>query len=127
MDYDYREAMREDIAEELAEKERWFGKTIKQTYGDASEAFDQLYDEMWVSDRVTGNASGSYTFNTYKAEEYLCHNWDLLVEAIKEFGLDGKYDESALEKGAEYCDITIRCYLLSEILMEVLERIFEED
>lgn len=79
---------------------------------------------MWVDDSVTGNASGSYTFNTYKAEEYICHNLDLLEEAMSEFGCE---DVNALEKGAEWCDVTIRCYLLSDILMEVLENIFEKE
>lgn len=126
MDYDYREAMRNDINDAIDEKERWIGKTIKEAYEDVDEAFDQLYDDMWVDDSVTGNASGSYTFNSYKAEEYICHNWDLLVEAIREFGLDGEYEDNALDKGAEYCDITIRCYLLPEILAEVLEERWED-
>lgn len=126
MDYDYREAMRNDINDAIDEKERWIGKAIKEAYEDVDEAYDQLYDDMWVDDSVTGNASGSYTFNTYKAEEYICHNWDLLVEAIREFGLDGEYEDNALDKGAEYCDITIRCYLLPEILSEVIESRWED-
>lgn len=42
---------------------------------------------------VTGNAGGSYTFNAWKAEEYLCHNLDLLAEANEEFG--GSSDNSS--------------------------------
>ena len=99
MDYDYREAMRNDVNNAIDEKENWIGKTIR-------EAYDQLFDEMWVDDSVTGNASGSYTFNTYKAEEYLAHNFDLLGEALEEFGCDGRY---ITEQGAEACDVTIRC------------------
>ena len=100
MDYDYREALRTDINNAIHEKEEWIGKTINEMYEDADEAFDQLYDDMWVNDSVTGNASGSYTFNSYRAEEYICHNWDLLVEAIREFGLDGEFEDNALDKGA---------------------------
>ena len=124
MDYDYREAMREDIAQAIAEKEQWFGKTIKETYEDASEAYDQLYDDFWINDSVTGNGSGSYTFNTYKAEEHICHNWELLEEALYEFG---QRDFNPIEKGAEWCDVIIRCYLLAEILTEVLESVFKEN
>ena len=69
MDYNYREAMRIDINNAIHEKEEWIGKTIKEMYEDVDEAYDQLFDDMWVNDSVTGNASGSYTFNTYKAEE----------------------------------------------------------
>lgn len=122
MDYDYREAMRNDINDAIDEKERWIGKTIKETYEDADEAFDQLYDDMWVDDSVTGNGSGSYTFNTYKAEEYLAHNFDILREALEEFGCDGRY---ITEQGVEACDVTIRCYLLPEILREVIEKRWE--
>lgn len=122
MDYNYREAMRNDINNAINEKEQWFGKTIKETYDSKEEAFDQLYDDMWVDDSVTGNASGSYTFNSYKAEEYICHNLDLLEEAMSEFGCE---DANALEKGAEWCDVTIRCYLLGEVLREVLEERWE--
>lgn len=123
MDYDYREAMRNDINNAIDEKENWIGKTINEAYEDVDEAFDQLYDDMWVDDSVTGNASGSYTFNTYKAEEYICHNLDLLEQAMNEFGCE---DVNAIEKGAEWCDVTIRCYLLGEVLTEVLEERWED-
>lgn len=63
-----------------------------------------LNDTLFTYDSVTGNASGSYTFNTWTAEEYLCHNWELLAEALTEFGCDMSY----LEKGAEECAVT--CY-----------------
>lgn len=123
MDYDYRLALKHDILQAIAEKERWIGKLITEAYKDKDEAFDQLYDDMFVDDSVTGNASGSYTFNTYKAEENICHNLDLLGEALAEFGQEGNW---IIEHGAEACDVTIRIYLLSEVLSEVLSEIFEE-
>jgi hypothetical protein len=72
---------------------------------------------------VTGNASGSYTFNAWKAEEYLCHNLDLLGEALAEFGCEPNY---ITEKGAEACDVTIRCYLLGQAISEVLSEMLEK-
>ena len=81
-------------------------------------SFDELYDELWTADSVTGNASGSYYCNAYKAEEALAGSWELLKEALENFGLE---NVNILEKGAEYCDVTIRCYLLSECLAEALE------
>lgn len=106
MEYDYFKNMKEDIKEYLK--------------GTDERNFDKLYDEMWIEDSITGNASGSYTFSTYKAEENICHNQDLLREALEEFG--GDYEE-ALKKGAEYCDVTIRCYLLGQVLTEVLKEL----
>ena len=87
---------------------------------DADEAAEQINDSCWVSDSVTGNASGSYTFNTWEAEENLCHNLDLLEEACNEFGTNMG---EAIERGAEYCDVTIRCYLLGQAVAEVLEEV----
>lgn len=108
MSYNYYESMKEDIREYLK---------------DTNERDEQkLYDEMFLSDSITGNGSGSYTFSTYQAEENLCHNMDLLKEALEEFGCDIDY----LKKGAEACDVTIRCYLLGQVLNEVLEEIEKE-
>ena len=115
--YDYLEAVKEDVLEYIKEKidlEEW-AENI-----DGLE--EKLNDELWISDRVTGNASGSYTFNSWKAEEYLCHNLDLLEEAAEAF--DCHID--ILAKGAEYCDVTIRCYLLGLAISEVLEELEEE-
>ena len=106
MKYNYYESMKEDIREYLE--------------GTDERDFNKLYDEMFLEDSITGNASGSYTFNTYEAEENICHNQNLLQEALAEFGEN--YNE-ALEKGAEHCDVTIRCYLLGQVLTEVLEEL----
>lgn len=109
-------AMTEDIKEYIK------NEVTLSDYSDREELEEYLHDTLWTEDSVTGNASGSYTFNTYKAEEYICHNLDLLAEAIKEFGCT----ENVLEKGAEWCDVTIRCYLLGQAIAEVLDDM-EED
>lgn len=105
--YDYEKAVREDIKNYLSDN----GITLTESNRES------VYDDMFVSDSVTGNGSGSYTFSAYKAEEYLCHNLDLLAEAVAEFG--GGVD--VLKKGAEACDVTIRCYLLGQILDEFIQ------
>lgn len=105
MEYDYKKAVREDIKNYLNDN----GITLTESNRET------VYDDMFVSDSVTGNGSGSYTFSAYKAEEYLCHNLDLLAEAVDEFGVD------VLKKGAEACDVTIRCYLLGQILDEFIQ------
>ena len=84
---------------------------------DRDELEEHLNETLWISDSVTGNASGSYTFNSWKAEEYLCHNLDLLSEAAQEFDSD----IDILRSGAETCDVTIRCYLLRECIANVLD------
>lgn len=107
--YDYREAMKNDIKEYLD----WEG---------IEEAdFDELYDNLFVNDSITGNASGSYTFNRWKAEEYVIDNMSLAAEAFKEFCDTERFIEWLEEERYEAIDVTIRCYLLAECLAEVLE------
>ena len=87
------------------------------------ELEENANDWLWTADEVTGNASGSYTFNTWKAEENLCHNMDELEDACNEFGQDvGK----AVKQGAEYCDVTIRCYLLGQAISAAIDELEEE-
>ena len=118
MKYNYFEAVKEDVLQYIEDND------IKVTTSNRDELEQSLYDDMFISDIVTGNASGSYTFNTWKAEENLCHNLDLLGEALEEFGSDASY---LVENGAEACDVTIRCYLLSQVLSEVLDELEEDD
>lgn len=122
--YNYYQAMRDDAMEYI--KENYTSEKLKEhlsTYSEYQDFLEKLNEEMWACDSVTGNASGSYTFNTWQAEENLCHNLDLLKEALEEFGGDFA---KALEEGAEYCDVTIRCYLLSTTIWECLDIIKDE-
>lgn len=85
---------------------------------DLEDYGEKLNDALWVDDSVTGNASGSFFCNAYKAEEALAGNWDLAVEALEEFGYN---DINALEKGAEWVDCVVRCYVLSQCIAEYVE------
>lgn len=121
--YNYLEAVTDDVREYIKNE-------INRTewMGDREGLEEHLNDTLFVSDSVTGNASGSYTCNAWQAEENLCHNMDLLAEALEEFGDDLSY----LKNGAEACDVTIRCYLLPQAIAEVLDELendeyFKED
>ena len=114
--YDYLEAVKEDVKNYIEEN------GIKVTSENREELEEQLNDDLFTCDSVTGNGSGSYTFNTWTAEEYLCHNLDLLAEACEMFGSS----IDILKAGAEACDVTIRCYLLNQAISEVLDELGEE-
>lgn len=118
--YDYREHMRDDIHDYIME--RTPEELIRQYGPDMDDIWDGLNDELWTADSVTGNGSGSYYCNSWRAEEALCHNWNLLADALDEF--DG--DRDILRQGPEACDVSIRCYLLGECLSDVLEELEEE-
>lgn len=117
--YNYQENVTKDVL--AAIKERYTDGEIKVKLQERDMFEEELRDELWIDDSVTGNASGSYTFNTWDAEENLCHNLDLLNEALSEFGYDGEYN--ILDKGAEWCDVTIRCYLLGTGISEALDKL----
>lgn len=119
--YDYETAVREDVQQAI-EDNYTEDEIIQHLAEDRDGWQDELYDDLWVDDAVTGNASGSYTFNSYKAGENLVGNWGLLSEAIEEFGDSG---ENVIENGEEWCDVTIRCYLLGGALSSVLDE-YEE-
>lgn len=72
------------------------------------DTIEDVKDLMFDQDDITGNASGSYTFNTFKAEQNLMGNWDLLKEAREEL----QPNVDLIDKGPEFCDVLIRCYLL---------------
>lgn len=115
--YDYREAMTEDVKE-------WIKENIDLTeWTEDREGLEQqLNDDLWTEDSITGNASGSYYCNSYKAEESIAHNWDLLNEALDEFEQN---NINVIKKGAEWADVTIRCYLLESVISDVLDEMEE--
>lgn len=107
MEYDYLEAMVSDIKEWLSEND------IEEV---TEDNYDEIYEYLWIADSVTGNGSGSYTFNSYKASQYVLDNTDLAEEVIREYGIeiDNVYNW-------EHMDVSIRCYLLSQVLYELIE------
>ena len=115
--YDYREAVKNDVLEYINNE-----VDLEEWRGDRDGLEEKLNEDLWICDSVTGNASGSYYCNSYKAEEALMHNLDLLAEACEEFG--GGCD--VLKDGAEACDVTIRCYLLGECIAAVLDDLESE-
>lgn len=84
---------------------------------DLDDYAEKLNDALWVDDSVTGNASGSFFCNTYKAEEALAGNWELAAEALECFG----DDVNPFKKGAEWVDVTVRCYSLSQCIADYVK------
>nr|DAP31048.1 MAG TPA: hypothetical protein [Caudoviricetes sp.] len=119
--YNYESEVRSDVISYGNEWLSYNNETV--TENNIDDIRDRLYEAMWTSDSVTGNGSGSYTFNRWIAEENLCHNMDLFLEAAKEFSSD---IASLMEEGAEAMDVTIRCYLFSQFLDEFLDEKLNE-
>lgn len=116
MKYDYFESVKEDVKD-------YIKNNIDLKEYEREELEQVLNDELFVDDTVTGNGSGNYTFNTFKAEENLCHNWNLLEDAADYFCQDFG---DLMKQGVEACDVTIRCYLLPQVINEVLDE-YDDD
>lgn len=101
--YNYLDAVKEDVKEYIK------NEINVKDFENRTELEEKLNEDCFLEDSITGNASGTYTFSTWDAYENLYQNLDLLAEAIELFG--GSVDE--LRKGAEACDVIIRCYLLT--------------
>lgn len=116
MAYNYLEELKSDV--------RNYIKEVASDYMDCEdidELRENLYDNLWDEDSVTGNESGSYTFNREEAKKYVADNLDLMVDAYKEFDSIEKLVNNLEDSDFETIDVTIRCYLLSQALDEVLD------
>lgn len=121
MKYNYLEAVKEDIKNYLLDN------ISEYDTSDLDDFKETLYEYLWDEDSVTGNASGSYTFNRKEAKGYVGDNLDLMVEAFKEFGDTSRLLDCLENFDFETIDVTIRCYLLGQAIDEVLdEEDFEE-
>lgn len=119
--YDYLEAIKEDVIDFVK------SDVELKDFTDRDELEGHLNDELFNCDRVTGNASGSYTFSRAQAQEYVVENMDLLNEACDEFGTDAEtVGEWFLSENWEAMDVTIRCYLLGQGIGETLDDMADE-
>ena len=121
MTYNYLDAMKDDIKNYIDEN-----VNQKDWIENRDGLENHLNEELWTEDSVTGNASGSYTFNSYAAKEYVMDNTDLLADALTEYGSREEAADILLDGEWESADITIRCYLLGQAISEVLDE-YEED
>ena len=96
---------------------------IEEVVRDACEAIDNgeydhisdpedLTDAMWCDDSITGNGSGSYTFNAYRAQQNVSDLiWDdRFLDELSDMDIDLG---SLLGDGAEAVDVTARCIALT--------------
>lgn len=85
---------------------------------DRGEAYEELQDLAFDRD-VTGNRVGSYWCNELKAERALLGNFDLVQDALDDFGMES-VDSPELLSG-EHLDVLVREHLLPQVIDEVLD------
>ena len=115
-DYDYREAVTEDIME-----------YVRDNYKGCSRPSEsKLDEELWTADSVTGNGSGSSFFSGYKSMLAVTGNMSLLREACSEFGCMEELGGKLADEEWEWADVTIRCYLLGQCIRDALDALDDE-
>lgn len=109
--YDYKEEMIDEL-----------DQMSKDAKIDFTKGRDQLYKELQylAFDRdLTGNRVGSYWCDELKAERALLGNFDLLQEAIDDFGMQ-VVDSPDLLTG-EHLDVLVCEHLLPQVIEEVMD------
>ena len=115
---DYRTEVKEAIEQYLEDNEQYINMADFDTAEDFAE---WLNDTLWIEDSVTGNASGSYTFNSYEAREKVLADMETVSEALKEFCVPAEeIGNRFLNEDWEYLDVTARCYVLSECIADYI-------
>lgn len=121
MAYNYLEAMVDDIKDYIDEN------INLDEYEDRQELEETLNDDLWVEDSVTGNGSGSYTFDRHQSYENVQGDpdaMDYIRDLVSEFGVDAEtVAEKFLDEDYEYWDVSIRCYLLGQAIGEALDQL----
>lgn len=114
---EYIEETKENAKEYI--KENW--EYLKDKTG------EEVQDDLFLADGVTGNGSGSFTFNTYKAQQNIS---ELIFDEDFTNALEWNFGQDLgelIKRGAEVVDVTARCLSLYEInIKEIIEEIKEE-
>ena len=116
--YDYYGAVKEDVLKYIEEN-------VDMEITDFNELENQLVEDLWAEDSVTGNASGSYTFSRAEAQEYVEDNKNLVREMCDEFDCKQRIMENWFDNDYESIDVSLRCYFLNSAISDALEELRE--
>ena len=110
--YNYKEEMTDELEDMLKDSDVSFdGKN-------RGESYEELQDLAFDRD-LTGNRTGSYFCNELKAERELLGNYDLVQDALDEFGMESISSPDLLT--GEHLDVLVREHLLPQIIDDVLD------
>ena len=110
--YNYKEEMIDELEDMIKDSDVSFdGKN-------RGELYEELQDLAFDRD-LSGNRTGSYFCDELKAERSLLGNFDLIQDAVDDFGMES-IDSPDLLTG-EHLDILVREHLLPQVIDEVLD------
>ena len=137
LEYDYKEAVKEDVKDYLTENQSCiedFAEKIDYAkinlngdceyfFEDLGDLKNELEDKLFIDDGVTGNASGSYTFNSNEAKEYVFSSgMEILKDAVNECYLSASsFVDYFTSENWEALDVICRCYVLYSAIDEAVD------
>lgn len=118
----YLEQVKADVENYI--EDNYTAEELKEKMEDRDNFEETLDEDLWIDDSVTGNGSGSYTFNSEKAKEHVLDDIDTVREALKEFCVEADtIADKFLSEDWEYFDVTARCYVLGMAIAELLDEV----
>lgn len=113
--YDYYEAVKEDVLNAIEEDD----ELLPREDEDRIDYEERLTDALWGSG-VTGNGFVAYYYSDKEdAIAAVMTNLDLCREAFQELEID--VDAVTFMSNIRSADVTIRCYILSSVIHDIIE------
>lgn len=120
--YDYLREETYDVIAAIRNDNKLLKTVINAIKNDDKNLHIYIHDELYHNDKVTGDGHIGYTAFNFIAEEYLCHNFNLLNKAFDYFGYDKTAIMDALNRPKD-CDVLIRCYMLPACVDKAIEKL----
>ena len=125
--YNYLESVKDDVETWLVDNSSQFEEIKDNNEIDGAIDWDGVKDDLneilWNEDSITGNGSGSYTFNSEKAREYVLDGdgWQYLEDLVNEGWLTYEsIGKNVANYNFESLDVALRCYFLSQAIEEAI-------
>ena len=122
MNTNYLEDVKADVRELLDNEREWYGVNSADFQNSCYTEYESwLNDVLFCKDSITGNASGSYYCNKYKAQEMLGANLSIIGDMLYDGFIDKDSVASYFENdNFEALDVCARCFVLPQAISEVL-------
>lgn len=117
----YYDELKNDIIEAL----KYDYAEILESAENKEDAYYQLEEIFFIKDSITGNASGSYYFDTYKSRKHCYNYFRDVFEALEEYGY-----EKELTKFKTFVNLVEEGYLNIENMTlndDILEEVDEDE
>jgi hypothetical protein len=123
MAYNYLEEVKKDVIQYIKDE------IDLDEYESRDELEEELNYDLWDEDSVTGNGSGSYTFDREEAKKYVLDSeFDGLEDMISNFGIEAKeLGEHLADSDWEWFDVSLRCYWLGQAIGEALDEVWDRE